>query len=149
VTDLLAEGFDAAVASSLEEAVRSAHIVSCATLSEKPLIQGEWLAPGTHLDLIGSFTPQMREADDACFAKARVYVDTMDALMESGDLIDPLKNGVLNKAAIAGTLTQLCNGEIAGRVSDGEITIFKAVGTALADIAAGALVYETVTTRRA
>ncbi|HYS46726.1 MAG TPA: ornithine cyclodeaminase family protein, partial [Rhizomicrobium sp.] len=105
-TALRADGFEAAAATSLEKAARQADIISCATLSTKPLIRAEWLKPGTHLDLIGSFTPQMREADDACFARARVYVDTMGALEESGDLIDPIKNGLLEKSAI-GTLAQL------------------------------------------
>jgi len=67
----------------------------------------------------------------------------MGALEESGDLIDPIANGVLKKSAIV-TLAQLCSGEIPGRGGDGEITLFKAVGTALADIASGALVYETI-----
>jgi ornithine cyclodeaminase len=135
------EGIAAAVASSLEEAVRAADIVSCATLSTTPLVRGEWLRPGTHLDLIGSFTPNMREADDACFARAKVYVDAMDALLESGDLMGPLESGALKKDAIR-TLAQLCGGAAPGRETSEEITVFKAVGTALADMAAGALVYE-------
>jgi ornithine cyclodeaminase len=140
VESLCAQGFDASIATSLREAVGVADIVSCATLATKPLIQGEWLAPGTHLDLIGSFTPQMREADDACVARGRVYVDTRGALLESGDLIDPIRSGVLQESAVVGTLNQLCVGDIAGRRTDDEITIFKAVGTALADIASAVLV---------
>jgi ornithine cyclodeaminase/alanine dehydrogenase-like protein (mu-crystallin family) len=137
-------GFDAAVAPSLREAAANADIVCCATLSATPLIQADWLKPGTHLDLIGSFTPAMREADDACFVRGRVYVDSPDALAESGDLVDPIRNGTLSPTALAGTLAQLCAGAVAGRGTDDEITVFKAVGTALSDIAAGALVYRTL-----
>jgi ornithine cyclodeaminase len=141
VEALRAQGFDASVATSLREAASAADIVSCATLSTTPLIQGEWLAPGAHLDLIGSFTPQMREADDTCFARGRVYVDSRDALLESGDLVAPIRSGALQESAVVGTLSELCAGDIAGRRTDDEITIFKAVGTALSDIASAALVY--------
>ena len=72
-----------------------ADIVSCATLARAPLVFGRWLAPGSHLDLIGSFTPAMREADDDCFAGARVFVDSDDAPTKSGDLIGPLARGVV------------------------------------------------------
>jgi ornithine cyclodeaminase/alanine dehydrogenase-like protein (mu-crystallin family) len=144
VEALQGRGFDAVIAPSLREAAGEVDIISCATLSTEPLIQADWLKPGTHLDLIGSFTPAMREADDACLARGRVYVDSLDALVESGDLVDPIRNGILTPAAIAGTLGQLCAGGIAGRGTADEITVFKAVGTALSDIAAGALVYRTV-----
>ena len=68
--------------------------MSCATLSTEPLVRGAWLAPGSHLDLIGSFTPAMREADDACFESARLFVDTDEALQKSGDLLVPMQHGV-------------------------------------------------------
>ena len=83
-------GFRAAVATDLEAAVADADIVSCATLATEPLIVGAWLRPGQHLDLIGSFRPGMREADDAAVSRARVYIDTEGALKESGDLIGPI-----------------------------------------------------------
>lgn len=136
------EGLKAVATDDLETAVRGADIVSCATLSTQPLIRFEWLRPGTHLDLIGSFTPAMREADNACFAHGAVYIDSPDALEESGDLIDPIKAGLLSPDAILGTLSALCEGKAPGRVSDEQITIFKAVGTGLSDLAAGALAYQ-------
>ena len=80
-------------ADALAVAVRAADIVSCATLSTTPLVRGQWLSQGAHLDLIGSFTPAMREADAACFDGARVYVDTDEALEKSGDLIDAIAAG--------------------------------------------------------
>jgi len=134
------DGFEASVAPVIEDAVRRADIVSCATLSKEPLIQAAWLKPGAHLDLIGSFTPAMREAEDACFALGPVFADSGDALKETGDLIGPIEAGVLDPTHV-GTLAQLCGDEKPGRRGDDEITVFKAVGTALSDIAAGVLAY--------
>lgn len=145
VFDLRAQGIDAEVAPDLERAVKDADIVSCATLAAKPIIRGAWLKPGVHLDLIGSFTPFMREADDEAFLKGHVWLDTYDALKESGELLDPIRDGVVRAEDIRGSLAQLCRGERRGRTDDGEITVFKAVGTALSDIAAAGLVYRDFT----
>lgn len=138
--ELRAAGVAATAATSLESAVSRADIISCATPSTAPIIRGAWLRAGTHLDLIGSFTPAMREADDACFAAGRIFVDTRDALVESGDLTGPVASGAITADAICGSLADLCAGRIGGRGSVDEITIFKSVGTALADLAAAALV---------
>ena len=137
---LCADGFNARAGADLEAAARGADIVSCATLSTAPLIRGDWLRPGSHLDLIGSFTPQMREADDACFAGARVFVDTPEALQKSGDLLGPIARGVWAPGDVASTLEALCRGEVAGRRDGIERTVFKSVGTALEDLAAAMLV---------
>ncbi|SFM75803.1 ornithine cyclodeaminase family protein [Variovorax sp. OV329] len=137
-----AQGLDARAADDLEDAVRHADIVSCATLSTAPLVRGEWLQPGSHLDLIGSFTPQMREADPACFGDgARSFVDTGEALKKSGDLLDAMAAGHLREDEVQATLFQLCRGERQGRASDAERTVFKAVGNALEDLAAATLVW--------
>ena len=136
-------GLVVAAADDLAAAVAAADIVSVATLSPDPLIRGAWLAPGTHLDLVGAYTPAMREADDAAVAKARVYVDTRaGALKEAGDIVRPIAAGVITGADIAGDLADLCRGTVAGRRSDGEITLFKSVGAAVEDLAAAVLVYE-------
>lgn len=135
------QGWDAAVAPSLEAAAGTADIVSCATASTAPLIEGAWLPAGSHLDLIGSFTPAMREADDACWRGAAVYVDTEEALHKSGDLLGPLSSGALGRLQLRGTLAGLCRGEVGGRADAGERTIFKSVGTALEDLAAAVLVH--------
>ena len=136
---LRAQGFDAHASTelgiTLESAVRSACIVSCATLSTTALVRGEWLAPGTHLDLIGSFTPQMREADGACFARSRVFVDTEEALLKAGDILQAVAEGHFNPARLQATLAQLCREQHPGRQQGGDITVFKAVGTALEDLA--------------
>ena len=134
-------GLRAAVAADLEAAVAGADIVSCATLAVDPLIAGAWLRPGQHLDLIGSFRPHMREADDDAVRRARVYIDTEGALKESGDLIGPIQAGVLTEEGIAGDLFGLCRGTAAGRGSKQEITLFKATGTALSDLAAATLAH--------
>lgn len=141
VFELREKGIDAEVAHDLERAVGDADIVSCATLATTPIIRGAWLKPGTHLDLIGSFTPFMREADDEAFRRADIWLDTYDALKESGELLDPIRDGIIRPDDIRGSLAELCKGARKGRADAGEITVFKAVGTALSDIAAAGLVY--------
>ncbi len=137
---LKAQGFDAQVAPDAEIAARRADIVSCATLSATPIVRGAWLKRGSHLDLIGSFTPSMREADDACFVGAGLWIDVEDALRKSGDLIGPIERGVIAKSAVRGTLETLSR---EGRVpSSAARSVFKSVGTALEDLAAAMLVYE-------
>lgn len=133
---------DAERASSLPEAVAEADIIASATRSVTPIIKGEWLSPGTHLDLIGSFKPHMREVDNAAFLRSAVYIDTADALSESGDLIQPLAEGIAGGDHIRGTLGELSRGEIPGRRDPNEITLFKTVGTAIADLAAARLIHE-------
>jgi ornithine cyclodeaminase len=137
----LAARLGADVVSDLAAAVADADIVSCATLAREPLVRGEWLRPGTHLDLIGGFTPAMREADDVSVQRSRVFIDTDAALAEAGDLIDPIAHGVLRREDIAGSLFTLCRGEIPGRHDASEITLFKSVGSALEDLAAAGLAY--------
>lgn len=138
-------GLHAQVSDDLAHAVGGADIVSCATLADSPLIHGEWLRPGTHLDFIGSFTPQMREADPRCFARSRVFVDTVEALTKAGDMLDAIAAGSFDEAQLQGTLAELCQGTRGGRANPAEITLFKSVGTALEDLAAAELVFDAVT----
>ncbi|KIA62187.1 ornithine cyclodeaminase family protein [Nocardia vulneris] len=144
VARLRASGADAHVAVDLDTAVPDADVISCATLATSPIIRGELLRPGTHLDLVGSFRPEMREADDACLTRGVVYVDSNNALDESGDLTQPLATGVITRDDVTATLPQLCRNEAPGRRNAHEITVFKAVGTALADLTAAALVHHHV-----
>lgn len=137
---LRAQGLPAAAVEALEPAVRDADIVSCATMAEAPLVRGAWLAPGSHLDLVGGFTPAMREADDAAFTDADVWVDTAEALAKAGDLLQPIASGALARADLRGTLAELCAGGPARR-DDARRTVFKSVGTALEDLAAAMLVH--------
>ncbi|MFM8988346.1 MAG: ornithine cyclodeaminase family protein, partial [Alphaproteobacteria bacterium] len=134
--------FVARAADDLEAAMRAADIVSCATLSKEPLVRGDWLRPGQHVDLVGSYARDMRESDDAAVARARVHVDTPAALLESGDLVMPIASGALREDAIAGTLADLARGAAPGRRADDEITLFKSTGTALEDLAGAVVVYE-------
>jgi ornithine cyclodeaminase len=127
-------------ARDLEAAVQNADIVSCATFSSEPLVKGAWLKAGAHLDLVGAFTPQMRESDDAAVRRARIFVDTRaGALNEAGDILQPLRAGLIGESDIVGDLFDLCRGKIGGRGSPDEITLFKSVGTALEDLAAASL----------
>jgi ornithine cyclodeaminase/alanine dehydrogenase-like protein (mu-crystallin family) len=134
-------GIAAAPVADLAEAARAADIITCATLATEPLICGAWLGPGTHLDLVGGFTPEMREADDAAIAAALVYVDTEAAMHEAGDIVQPLRSGVLSMERIAGDLFGLSRGTCQGRRNPSEITLFKSVGTALEDLAAAQLAF--------
>lgn len=135
------EGFEVELVTELPAAVAAAHIVSTATLATEPLVQGAWLAPGSHLDLIGGFTPAMREADDDCFRGARIAIDTEEALAKSGDLLGPLSRGVFTPAEVRATLAQLARGQVPGRTQEKQRTVFKSVGTALEDLAAARLVW--------
>jgi ornithine cyclodeaminase/alanine dehydrogenase-like protein (mu-crystallin family) len=141
VVRLAAEGIPARVVTDLATAAATADVVSCATFAAEPLIHGEWLAPGSHLDLIGGFTPAMREADDACFAGADVWIDTDEALVKAGDLLHPIASGALRREDVHGTLGDLCARPAAPRDPLAR-SVFKSVGTALEDLAAAILVYE-------
>ncbi len=141
--DLSAEGLPVTVVRDLEAAVREADLVSCATLATEPLIRGEWLRPGTHLDCIGAFLPSMRETDDETVRRASVFCDNRaGATKEAGDLVAPLRSGVITPADILADLDDLARGRHPGRTSEAEITFFKSVGTAVEDLAAAVLVYE-------
>lgn len=143
VVESLAERDIAArAAPDLAEAVAWADVVSCATLATEPVVQGRWLREGSHLDLIGSFTPQMREADDACFAGADLYVDVEEALGKSGELLGPVSRGVFSAADLRGSLADLCAGRARRSADPLRRTVFKSVGTALEDLAAAVLVHE-------
>lgn len=136
---LATEGLAASWVTNLAEAAATADVITCATLAHEPLIRGEWLRPGTHLDLVGGFRPDMREADDEAVRRATVYIDTDAALHEAGDLTQPLASGLLTRERIAGDLYALARGTAAGRRDAQEITFFKSVGTALEDLAAAEL----------
>lgn len=139
---LVAKGLPAEAAGDLEAELAQADIVSSATISAAPLVRGELLRPGAHVDLVGGFTPNMREADDEAIRRARVYVDTRaGAMKEAGDIVRPLASGVLKPEAIVAELAELARGEKKGRESAAEITLFKSVGAALEDLAAGIAVY--------
>ncbi len=133
VVRLERRGLRASVVEDLESAVRSADVISCATLSESPLVLGRWLQPRTHLDLVGGYRPTMREADDDCVRNAFVATDTLTALEESGDLRSPVQSGALDAASVV-PLDRLVGDSTLHHPT--RSTVFKSVGTALADLAA-------------
>jgi ornithine cyclodeaminase len=127
----------------LKEALNVADVISCATLTQKPLIMGDWMKPGQHLDLVGAFTPDMAEADSKAIAMSKIVVDTYEgALSESGELINALKEGRIKKKHILSDLRELVLEEKDIRKDSNDITLFKSVGTALEDLAAAKLVIE-------
>ena len=124
------------------QAVGEADIISCATLSSTPLVEGAWLRPGQHVDLVGAYTPKMRESDDEAVRRARVYVDTRaGALKEGGDIVQPLANGTIAETDVIADLYELARAQRAGRTPGDatSITLFKSVGAALEDLAAAEL----------
>jgi len=141
--ELRAEGFEVTVSDDLDADAAKADIISCATISNIPLIKGVSLKPGTHVDLVGAFTPDMRESDDEAIRRARVYVDTRaGATKEAGDIVQALASGALSADGIVADLHELARGQKPGRRDAEEITLFKSVGAALEDLAAGIAVYE-------
>jgi ornithine cyclodeaminase len=136
-------GFKASATGDLKAAVQEADIVSCATLSATPLIFGEWLKPGIHVDLVGAFRPDTRESDDEAVRRSSVFVDTRaGATKEAGDIVIPIASGALTPAGIKADLYELARGLHPGRQSDGEITLFKSVGAALEDLAGAILAWK-------
>lgn len=144
VERLIGEGWNATVAETLEEGVREVDVVSCATFAEEPIIKGEWLRAGQHIDLIGSFTPTMREVDDQAMQRAKIFIDTQAAVIESGEFRRPLKSGAITKDDIGPSLYELCSLKQKWREPE-DITLFKGVGHAIEDLAAAILVYESHT----
>jgi ornithine cyclodeaminase len=132
---LRADGYDAEAVDDLARSVPEADIVSTATLATDPILKGDWLRPGQHVDLIGAFTPAMREADDRALQRARIFVDTPFAAVESGELKIPLEQGAISQSDLLGDLSDLAT-ERTGRSASGDITLFKTVGNAVMDLAA-------------
>ncbi len=128
VETLCSRGGAAEWAHDLEAAIRQADVVSAATGSDKPLIRGEWLRPGTHVDLIGGWRPDMREADDDAVAGASVFTDQREGCFKSGDISGPIAAGRLTEADVLADLFDLCQGRHPGRTSDDEITLYKNIG---------------------
>nr|WP_299385275.1 ornithine cyclodeaminase family protein [Allomuricauda sp.] len=127
---------------AISKVIGQVDIISCATLSETPLVMGKELVAGQHVDLVGAYKPSMRESDDETIQRASVFLDSMEAgLQESGDIAIPIKNGILGKEDIKADLFSLCNGAKQGRQNDQEITLFKSVGHALEDLTAASYYY--------
>jgi len=140
------EDFDIEAIKNIIDKISEVDIISCATLSKTPLILGKHLKPGQHIDLVGAYKKDMREADDETMAKASIYVDTFQGgLKESGDIVIPLENNTIKEHDIKGDLFALCSNKVQGRIDANEITVFKSVGHALEDLVAAKYYYNTFT----
>lgn len=134
------EGIAATATRDLPGALAEADVVSAATMSTEPLIAGDLLAEGCHLDLVGGYRPDMREADDAAVLRSQVFVDTRGgALAEAGDIVGAIESGALTPDGIRADLSELCRGVHPGRTDRAAVTLFKSVGTALEDLVAARL----------
>jgi len=127
-------GIDIAATDDLDGAVEQADIISCVTMARAPLIKGALLKPGAHLDLVGAYLPDMREADDDAMARGRIFVDCRDAMDGSGELADPVASGIIGWDDVIADFYQLCQGTKPGRRTDSDITVFKNVGGAHLDL---------------
>ncbi|MDG2194885.1 MAG: ornithine cyclodeaminase family protein [Polaribacter sp.] len=146
-TELQQENFTIQPIKTIEEKISNVDIISAATLSKIPLILGKHLKNGQHIDLVGAYKKDMREADDETILKAVVYIDTFQGgLKESGDIVIPLQNGTLKEENIKADLFELASEEKQGRNNSNEITVFKSVGHALEDLAAATYYYNKFTT---
>ena len=135
--------FEIKAVETIESIISKVDIISCATLSKTPLVLGKYLQKGQHVDLVGSFKPDMRESDNEVMRRANIFVDTFEgSTKESGDLVIPLQEKVIVKSDIKSDLFDLCNGSKQGRKSDDEITVFKSVGHALEDLVAAEYYFE-------
>ncbi len=140
------ENYTVTAIQTIEEKISEVDIISCATLSKTPLVLGKYLKKGQHIDLVGAYKKDMREADDETITKASIYLDTFQGgLKESGDIVIPLQNGTLKEEDIKADLFQLCSNQKQGRKSNEEITVFKSVGHALEDLAAANYYYNKFT----
>ncbi len=136
-------GITVTAAATAEEAVRGVDVICTASTSKTPVVLGEWLKAGAHINGIGSHSTDARELDTASVVRSRVIVDTMDAAMaEAGDILMPIAEGAITADHIAGELGDVITGKIPGRSSETEITLFKSQGLAIQDVATAQLVYK-------
>lgn len=133
----MSENYHISAVTDLPDAVAWADIICTATMATEPVIYGDWLRPGQHLDLIGAYTPDMREAGDTALARSRIYVDSRDTtLAHIGELQIPLATGVIMKSDVRGDFYDLVAGHV-GRESASDITLFKNGGGAHLDLMTG------------
>ncbi|PHR72841.1 MAG: ornithine cyclodeaminase [Lutibacter sp.] len=140
------ENFSCTPIKTIEEKINTVDIISCATLSKEPLVLGRLLKSGQHIDLVGAYKKDMREADDETILKSSIFLDTFQGgLKESGDIAIPIQNGILKEKDIKADLFELCSNKKKGRTSIDEITVFKSVGHALEDLTAANYYYKKYT----
>ncbi len=138
--DMAKEGMAVVVATDLAAAAGQADIISTATMAKEPILKGAWIKPGAHVDLIGAYRPDMREADDDLMLKGSLFVDARETTIgEIGELMIPMAAGLFDASHVKGDFRDLCNGA-PGRLSETEITIFKNGGGAHLDLMTGNMI---------
>jgi ornithine cyclodeaminase len=144
---LAQEGVAAEATGDLDGAVQTADLITTCTRSHAPLIKGALLKPGVHLDLVGGYTPETREADDEAARRARVFVDRRETAFHGvGDILQPIANGAIKESDVLGDLYDLAPGKVAGRLSPTDITYFKNAGGGHLDLMTAEVVYRQVVT---
>ena len=143
VTQLRDEGIESEVTEDLAAATRMADVISTCTRSHEPLVLGVNLRPGVHLDLVGGYTPDTREADDEAARRSRVFVDCRESAFDGvGDILDPIANGAIRASDVLGDLYDLVGGRVAGRSANSDITFFKNSGGAHLDLMTAELIVQ-------
>ncbi len=131
------------VASTVQEAVSEADIICTTTFAQEPVLNGEWISPGAHINAVGACVPTFRELDSAAVVGSRLFVDRLEsALNEAGDFLIPKKEGVIDDSHILGEIGDILLGKVQGRKSDDDITLFKSLGIAVEDLGAAHYIYE-------
>ena len=130
----MSPGYRLETALDLAEAAGRADVIACATMSSDPVIKGEWLVPGTHVDLVGAYRPDMREVDDTALLRSRIFVDSRETAVEDiGELAQPIERGVLDGNSVIADYYDIARGSFS-RLADNEITLFKNGGGAHLDL---------------
>ena len=130
-----AAGFDAKGCDDAQTAVAGADIVCTVTSARTPILSGEWLTPGTHVNAVGASVPSIRELDDACVTRSGIWVDYMPmALTSAGEIVEAIRDGLISKDHLKGEIGAVINGAIPGRTSDDQITLYRSLGVPAQDI---------------
>jgi alanine dehydrogenase len=133
-----------------EEAVHRADIICTVTSSRTPVLSGDWIKPGAHINAIGTFGPSSREIDTTTVVRSKMYTDRLEsALKEAGDFLIPKNEGAVTDQHIRGEIGELLSGKVEGRTSPDEITLFKSLGLAIEDLASAQYLYEKAVSKNA
>ncbi len=143
-TELSKEGYPVSAVLDLASEAGTADIISTCTMTKTPVLKGEWIAPGTHIDLIGAYRPDMREANDDLIKMAKIFVDSRHtAIDDIGELAIPIQAGILSRDQVLGDLYDLCAGKV-GRAMPEDITLYKNGGGAHLDLMTGRVIFDAV-----
>lgn len=144
ISALSSDGITAEYVADLDGSVGTADVISCATMTKTPIIKGDLLKSGVHLDLVGAFKPDMREADDTALALGRMFVDTRETALDTGEISIPIENGTFSADQMLGDHYELAQGAVEGRINPDDITIFKNGGGGHLDLMTARYIYSRV-----